>query len=147
MAQFSVTSTKRLNSCDPRLVALFQEVVRTYDCTVLCGHRGQAEQDDAFRRGASKKKWPTGEHNALPSRAADVAPYDARAPGGVNWGVDPVTGKPSREAIARFYFFAGFVKARALALGIKIRFGGDWDDDTFFDDQTFNDLVHYELID
>jgi len=145
MPQFSTAGLQKLLTCDPRLVTLFQDVVLHYDCVILCGHRGQIEQDAAFNAGNSKKRWPTGEHNALPSRAVDVAPFDPRSAGGVNWGVDPVTGKPSRAALARFYHFAGFVKGRAAVLGIRIRFGGDWDGDTFFDDQTFNDLVHFEV--
>ena len=46
----------------------------------------------------------------------------------------------------RFYHFAGYVKGVADSLGIKICWGGDWDKDNDFDDQTFNDLVHFELI-
>ena len=145
MGRFSDRSVARLQTCAPALEMLFAQVVLDYDCVILCGHRPQAEQDAAFARGASKKRRPTGEHNALPSRAVDAAPFDPRAPGGVNWGEDVRTKKPDRAALARFYHFAGFVKARAQVLGIPIRWGGDWDGDTFFDDQTFNDLVHFEL--
>jgi len=146
MPTFSDRSVARLQTCAPALEVLFADVIREYDCVILCGHRGQVEQDAAFARGASKKRWPTGEHNAQPSRAVDAAPFDPRAPGGVNWGEDLRTKKPDRAALARFYHFAGFVKGRALVLGIRIRWGGDWDGDTFFDDQTFNDLVHFELV-
>jgi peptidoglycan L-alanyl-D-glutamate endopeptidase CwlK len=45
----------------------------------------------------------------------------------------------------RFYYLAGIVKAVALARKVKIRWGGDWDGDHDFKDQTFNDLVHFEL--
>ena len=41
--------------------------------------------------------------------------------------------------------FAGYVQGVAEQLGIKIRWGGDWDSDFDFKDQTFNDLVHFEL--
>jgi len=143
---FGAKSAERLATLDPKLRELFEDVVREYDCVILVGHRGKADQDKAVAAGLSKTPWPTGKHNSLPSKAADVAPFDPRAPGGVNWGEDLRTKKPDRAALARFYHFAGFVKGRALVLGIRIRWGGDWDGDTFFDDQTFNDLVHFELV-
>ncbi len=37
--------------------------------------------------------------------------------------------------------------AAAHDLGIELRWGGDWDRDAEFDDQTFNDLPHFELYD
>ena len=36
---------------------------------------------------------------------------------------------------------------RAVELGIRLRWGGDWDGDNELRDQTFNDLVHFEVID
>jgi hypothetical protein len=45
------------------------------DMTVLCGFRGQAEQDDALARGTSEKPWPLSHHNRMPSDAVDVSPY------------------------------------------------------------------------
>lgn len=146
MGTFGPTSAARLATCDPRLRELLEDVVRSFDCVVLCGHRGEAEQNAAFARGASKKKWPNGEHNSLPSRAVDAAPYDPRVPGGVNWGEDLRTKKPDRAALVRFYLFAGYMMRAAEARGLRIRWGGDWDGDTFVDDQTFNDLVHFELV-
>ena len=41
---------------------------------------------------------------------------------------------------------AGYVMARAYDFGYGIRWGGDWDMDLDVNDQTFNDLVHYELV-
>lgn len=67
-------------------------------------------------------------HLALPSRAVDVAPYP------INWGDKK-----------RFYHFAGYVQGLAAQLGISLRWGGDWDGDNDLNDQTFFDLVHFEL--
>jgi len=44
-----------------------------------------------------------------------------------------------------FYHFAGFVLGIAAVMGIELRWGGDWDMDDDLHDQTFNDLVHFEL--
>jgi hypothetical protein len=61
--------------------------------------------------------------------AVDVAPYP------IDW-----------EDTKRFYHFAGFVQATAKQLNIPIIWGGDWNNNNNFKDQTFNDLVHFELI-
>lgn len=129
MPKFSKTSEDRLNTCHPDLIQLFNLVVIDFDCSILCGHRGQEEQDKYFKAGISKVSWPQGKHNKTPSLAVDVAPWP------IVW-----------SDIKRFYFFAGYVKAWAESLGIKIRWGGDWDGDFMFDDQTFNDLVHFEMV-
>ena len=34
----------------------------------------------------------------------------------------------------------------ASQMGIKIRWGGDWDRDTDLSDNRFNDLPHFELM-
>lgn len=140
MPSYSRQSLDRLASCDHRLQLVFREVIEHYDHTILCGHRGQQEQDEAFAKGASKLKWPNGEHNKIPSRAVDAAPYP------VKWGTDG-TPEQRRKDIARFYFFAGYVKSVADSMNIKLRWGGDWDGDFDFNDQNFDDLPHFELID
>jgi len=129
MPEFSQTSLDRLNTCDPQLIKLFEEVIKYFDCTILCGFRNQADQHEAFITGKSKLDWPNGNHNKNPSYAVDVAPYP------VDW-----------DDYKRLYFFAGFVKATAKQMGIPIRWGGDWNDDTQVKDNTFNDLVHFELV-
>lgn len=120
----------KLNTCDLRLVALFKEVIKGYDCTVLDGMRDKARQNRLFKEGKSKVKYPNSRHNMNPSCAVDVAPYP------IDW-----------DAEESFYHFAGYVQGIADAMGIKIRWGGDWDEDNDLYDQSFNDLVHFELQD
>ena len=129
MPEFSQLSKDRLSTCDPLLVLLFSKVVENFDCAILEGTRNKERQDKFFAEGKSKVQWPNGAHNKVPSKAVDVAPYP------INWN--------DKE---RFYYFSGFVKGMASALGIGIRWGGDWDNDTEVIDQTFNDLVHFELV-
>lgn len=128
MPSFGEKSLKHLNTCDEQLQTLFKEVIKTYDCAVICGHRNQKDQDAAFEFGTSKLKWPDSQHNKLPSRAVDVAPYP------INWADKN-----------RFYHFAGYVLATANRLGIKIRWGGDWDMNNLFTEK-FVDLPHFELV-
>ena len=75
MPAFGQASAARLATCDERLQRLFQEVVKTFDCTIIEGHRGEAAQHLAFVTGKSKLDWPNGNHNAKPSKAVDVAPF------------------------------------------------------------------------
>ena len=85
-------------------------------------------QDKYFNEGKSKLKFPHGKHNADPSNAVDVVPYP------VDW-----------EDTDRMYYFAGFVKGIAAVMGIPIRWGGDWNDNTEVKDTNFKDLPHFEL--
>ena len=144
MPKFGKRSRTNLQSCSPELARLFEEVVKYFDCTVICGHRAQEEQDKAFHDGFSKVKYPNGRHNANPSTAVDVCPYGrhntlpSRAvdvtPYPVDWA--------DRE---RQTLFAGFVLGIASQMNISVRWGGDWDRDTQVKDNKFNDLPHFEI--
>ena len=127
--KFSPESAAKLLTCDMKLQILFNEVISHWDCTIMVGHRNEEDQNEAFRNGFSKQKWPTSKHNKSPSLAVDVAPF-------------PIDFKDTN----RFYYFSGFVMGIAKSLGISIRWGGDWDSDHLVKDEKFLDLVHFELI-
>ena len=129
MPKFGESSMKNLNTCDPKLRRVFREVVKHFDCSVIQGVRDEETQNAYYEAKRSKVKYPHSKHNAFPSQAVDVAPYP------INW-----------EDYNRLYFFAGVVMGTAQRLGIKLRWGGDWDGDTEVNDQSFNDLVHFELV-
>lgn len=135
MAKFGKSSLTRLETCHEDLQLLFLQVVNTFDCSIICGHRGQDEQDEAFKKNLSKLRYPNSKHNSMPSMAIDVIPYP------VNW-----------KDLKRMHYFAGYVKAIAEQLkkdqlmSHDIRWGGDWDSDTQVNDQTFIDLPHFELV-
>ena len=128
MPSFSQRSKDRLATCDDRLQEVFEEVIKHWDCTILQGERTKEEQDEFFRTGRSKVRWPNSKHNSSPSKAVDVAPY-------------PIDWNDTR----RFDYFAGFVKGIALSKGVTLRWGGDWDSDGDVRDQNFNDLPHFEI--
>jgi len=128
MPKFGSTSKKRLSTCEKDLQLLFKEVVRGFDCTIVCGYRGEEAQNEAYKRGNSKVKYPHGRHNANPSRAVDVTPYP------VDWN--------DRE---RQTLFAGFVIGIARGMGINLRWGGDWDQDWQVKDNMFDDFPHFEI--
>lgn len=134
MPNFSQRSLSKLNTCDPRLVEIFSEVVKHIDCTVLEGIRSKETQDELFRQGKSKLQWPNSKHNVTNdkalSKAVDVVPYP------IDW-----------NDWNRFYHFVGFVQAIAVSKGYKLRSGLDWDQDFNFNDQSFNDAPHFEIVD
>ena len=133
MPKFSKRSQERLSTCAEPLQRLFNEVIKHRDCTIIEGHRGQERQDRFYDEGKSRVKFPNGKHNEQPSEGIDVGPY---FPGiGLSWD--------HRHCL----YFAGFVMGTAEQLGIRIRWGGDWDmGHEPVTDQDFQDLVHFELM-
>ena len=137
MSRFSDTSKRRLATCHSELQKLFNHVIIDYDCTVVCGHRGEAEQNEAYQNGYSTLKWPNSKHNYTPSLAVDVVPYEK---GGLDWGK------------LQSAYFAGYVMGIADQLhriGVmkhRIRTGADWNRDYDVDDTTFWDACHFELM-
>ncbi len=132
MPYFGRTSRKRLETCRSNLQDLFNQVIREFDCTVIEGHRLKEKQNQYYDEGRSKVQYPDGKHNSDPSDGIDVAPF--------------INGSISWNRIHCLHF-AGFVLGIAFVMGIKIRWGGDWDmDHEAVTDQEFQDLVHFELV-
>ena len=129
MPSFSEKSLARLSTCDSRLQRLFQQIVQDFDCSIIEGHRDEARQNKMVDEGKSQVRWPDGKHNTEPSLAVDVCPYP------VVWD--------DRE---RQTLFAGYVLATAKAMGVDLRWGGDWNRDTQVRDNSFDDLVHFEIV-
>ena len=133
MNEFSPSSKSELSTCHSDLRRLFYEVLKLMDIIIITGARGEAEQNLAVLAGTSKLPYPQGKHNKTPSLAIDVAPYP------LDW-----------ENRARFYYLAGIVKAVSKQLNIKIRWGGDWDNNQTFNtrrEKMLSDLPHFELVD
>jgi peptidoglycan L-alanyl-D-glutamate endopeptidase CwlK len=139
MPQFGKASLEKLNTCDPRLIKVFLEVVKHYDCMIIEGHRNQAAQHAAFVAGNSQLDWPNGNHNKMPSRAVDAGPYPLEFP------QEKDDARTKQKKIMQFCYFAGFVVATGKSMGIDIRWGGDWDQDYDLKDNKFDDLVHFEV--
>ena len=140
MPYYSTRSATRLAECHADLRALFDEVIKHRDCSILCGARSQADQDQAVAERRSKAVWPTSNHNVdgvrrVTSWACDVSPYP------IDW-----------ENLERFAGFAEFVLETAAAMladgrmTYAVRWGGDWDGDGDWRDERFLDMPHYELV-
>lgn len=129
MPKLSKLSEQRLATCDPRLQKLLRAAIESVDFTVLCGYRNADEQEDAYRSGRSKVQYPNSKHNTMPSSAVDVAPYP------IDW-----------RDTARFARLAGYIERVAHEQGIRIRWGGDFDEDGATADEKFIDMPHLELV-
>jgi peptidoglycan L-alanyl-D-glutamate endopeptidase CwlK len=135
MPIFSSESIKILKTVHPDLVVLFSTVIKAIDCTILCGYRGEDEQNAAVAAGKSKLKWPESNHNKMPSLAVDVVPYP------IDWNDKNM-----------FYWFGGYVLGIAQSLKEKdiithsIRWGGSWDGLGKLSTKGLIDLPHFEII-
>lgn len=130
MPKFGDASEARLATCHGDIQKVLRAaIVNGPDFTVLCGHRNRADQDKAVADGKSQTPWPTSKHNTVPSIAVDIAPYP------IDW-----------DDWNRFRVLAGYILGTADAMGIKIRWGGDWDRDYSEADERFRDLPHFELV-
>ena len=151
MPNFNQRSIDNLKTCDFLLQNLFNEVIQRIDCSVICGHRGKEEQNEAFDKKASKVRYPDSKHNSFPSMAVDVYPYPYDWEAG-RWSIEKLVDEmrvysidheAGASMLARvlknmqdFYFFGGMVKGIAWELGIKVTWGGEW---------SWKDLPHWQV--
>lgn len=132
MPRLGKRSRSRLEGVDQRLVHLLEEVVKYFDITVIEGLRSQERQNELVKQGKSKTKF--GKH--VKGLAVDIAPYP------IDW-----------DARDDFHYLGGFVLGIANRLGYKVRWGGDWNASSLYKgkrttkDNSFDDLVHFELMD
>ena len=137
MPKFSQASFSKLVTCHPDLQALFYEVIKYQDCTILEGYRNEVDQEKAFNSGHTTLHWPNSKHNHQPAMAVDVTPY-------------PIDFDNTILAA----WFAGYVLATAQKLKDEgkithgIRWGGSWDGFGKLNRKgMLNDIVHFELVD
>lgn len=135
MYRFSASSNRKLDTCDIRLQHWARTLILTRDCTVITGYRNSADQALAYKAGLSKLKPGQSLHNVYPSRAIDIVPAGAPK----LWAVKKDLSKKE------YIDFAKFGLSVASGLGLNLRWGGDWDMDGDFNDQTFNDYAHFEI--
>jgi len=128
------------------LRSVFNDIIEYFDFTVLYGHRTPEDQFELFKQGrkpqsgiwviSDKSKIVTykdgfdlkSTHNEYPSKGIDVTPYP------IEW-----------NNIKKQYYFAGRVMEKARQLDVKLIWGGNWDGDEDFEDQSFNDLCHFQV--
>lgn len=135
MYQYSEKSKLYLATCHADIRNVFNTVIKHRDCTIIEGHRPEERQNKMKKAKRSQLKWPNSKHNKEPSLAVDVAPYFQSGDVHIFWD-DRLT----------FTLFAGLVLGIAHTKGIKLRWGGDWQNMGVVSKNKFNDLVHFELM-
>ena len=126
MYKFSKRSLDNLAQSHQDLQTVFNYVIKYRDCSVICGHRGELEQNAAYALGNSKLKYPRSKHNKTPSLAVDVLPYPFKG-----W-----------KDINQFIEFGNFVLGVAEmlkaygAIEHDIEWGGLWN---------WKDYPHYQI--
>lgn len=143
---FGTRSLANLKKVHPDLVRLHEAVLPIFDHSVTDGARSLEEQKKNVEKGVSKTL--ESKHLIQPdgfSHATDSTPFpnDWEA---VQKGFDAMRKADPTMSVARFYYYLGVQKGVASQLGITIRQGVDWDNDTLVHDQTFFDLGHAELL-
>ena len=144
---FGNSSTTKLETCHADLQKIMQLAISRsrIDFGISEGHRSLERQKQLFDEGKSKidgidKK---GKHNFDPSEAVDIYVYH------------PDTELRSKLAYDKssLSYIAGIIISCTEELIGKgeithtIRWGGNWDKDgVIIQDQSFNDLPHFEIV-
>ena len=124
MPRFGRKSRERLKGVDARLVNVLNELIKIMDVTIIEGVRSAERQAELLEKGATKVKYS----RHMEGKAVDLAPYP------IDWN--------NRDG---FYYMGGMIRGIAHQMGLKVRFGGDWDSDGDTKDNSFDDLVHVEI--
>ena len=145
-AGFSPASQERLRTLHPNLQALLTQAAKMgLDFSVLQGHRNKEDQNKAVAEKRSKTPWPKSKHNTLPSLAVDIQPYPNPFDG-IEKLPAAQQARAKEKATRKFYAMAGVMCTLAKQMGFKLRWGGDWDGDFDYLDNSFDDLYHFELV-
>ena len=159
MIVLSEKSRRKLEGLDPRLVSVVREAARTagpeLDFTVLEGVRSKEQMMVNYGKGRTaaqlakhgipasyarpkeaKVTWLNNpfasNHRVMPDgfgKAVDLAP----------WPIDWNDGK-------RFQALAEHMLATAKRMGVRIRWGRDWDMDGRYEEKGETDGPHFELV-
>lgn len=133
---------EKLESCDPRLREVVLLVHAFHPVRVLSGLRTAEEQATAFAAGWSKLDGVTKKSKHQSGQAVDLAPVPVLWP-----DEQGILAVEAEHRLKRFHVMAGVVLGVAHARGVNLRWGGDWDEDWVYNDQTFHDLPHFEIVD
>ena len=126
MYKFGKRSRQRLKGVDHRIIMILDELIKIMDVTIIEGLRSAKRQEQLLKKGATKVKYS----KHMEGKAVDLAPYP------IDW-----------EDRDTFYYMGGMIRGIAKQLEINVRYGGDWDGDGNTKDNSFDDLVHFELLD
>lgn len=119
---------ERLEGVHPHLDEFARRMGVRMRLTVVSGVRTIQEQRQYFESGASKT----------------MSSYHLIQPDGWGHAIDLAPDPIDWKHLTSFGYMGGVGDELARSMGLKIVWGGDWDDDGDLKDQSFNDLVHFE---
>ena len=126
MPFFGKKSRENLKGLNSGIVNVLKRSILHFDFSVIEGRRTLETQKEYVAKGASK----TLESKHLEGKAVDIAPYPL-----------------DYDDIERFVYLGGFILGVASQVGVKLRWGLDWDRDTYTKDTGFRDIGHFEILD
>lgn len=130
--KYGPRSEENFKGVHPSLVALFREAIKYRDISIIDGVRTIEEQRRFVAKGDSKtmNSMHLPQEDGL-SHAIDATPYP------FDWN--------AVGADRDLLLFGGFILGLAATLGLKIRYGGDWNGNWKNSDNGFQDLDHFEI--
>lgn len=123
---FDPASAKRLAQAHPSIQKIMNAAREKVAFTIMDSQRGRDAQEYAFKKGHSKAHFGQSAHNWSPAIAVDIAPSP------LNW-----------KNTKSFITLSKVIMPIAAEMGIKLRWGGDWNGDGSTSDGW--DFPHYEL--
>jgi len=126
MFKYGKKSKKLMKGINPKLINVLNEIIKIMDVTIIEGLRSEERQQELLAQGKTKTKYS----KHILGKAVDLAPYP------IDWD--------DREM---FHYMGGMLRGLGKAMGVNIRWGGDWDSDGDINDNKFDDLVHVEIKD
>lgn len=142
---FGANSLKIRLTLHPDLVRLVDTVNSRWQCSLLSGGRTIKEQADFVNGTNLTGVNPDRTVKSQTMNSKHVIQSDGFSHA-VDWGPDPVNFDKKNYQLNLIYFH-GFVMATARELGIRVRYGGDWDRNNQISDESFIDSDHTELED
>ena len=137
----SARSTRVLGELDERLQAVCNKAIRRIDFSLISGLRTTQEQQALY--AATPR---TTQIDGVIKRSRHQAGVNGKA-GAFDFIPAPWSTTVGWYDRPVFTAYAHYFIGIGDTLGIPIRWGGDWNGDFRWKDQTFHDFPHIELID
>lgn len=162
MYYYGAASKAVLATCHPDIRVVMNEAIKYMDLKPYEGIRSKETQAKYFAEGKSKldgfiKKSKHQGREVPPEvyeddKGAGDYTYNQAGEPIISYALDVAPYPIDWNDKARFYMMGGLIRGLSERLYAEkkishvVRWGGDWDGDGKFTDQTFHDLPHIELI-
>ena len=135
-------SKEKLKDVHPKLAKIVARAIELseVDFTVVQGNRTQAQQDALYAQGRTKPGpivTKTRNSNHIGGRAVDIMPWID--------GKLFMPDRPTKEDAKLWFRINQAMQLAACEDGIKLRWGGDFNQDGNLTNDSFVDLPHWEL--